>query len=1363
MNPNQNHHTKKGNPSGNHEKSASKGDGNARRPPPAAAVGGAKSSSTGVENQCSHGVRCKNAHCENQHPKEWVRPERCMYGQSCTILGKGKCPLLSANCDNYQNCPNPECDKNHDKRRKVSAPASAPAPESAPVSESVSVPVPFVIGGEDFPSLSDNVDTPPPPIQMGTGWANMVGGGGALTEKPDFSKRISAIVAIVPDTFGENVHLLEKRLKGCSTVKEFRDMLTMMHSAFTTFSTEAAPVLEMNDETEVFDLIIRLFKALFGEDCSFPKTLPQEVNDLLGVVIEISQNFSKVYDEVSPSLVDETLESSNCVSSTDLVGSVTQVHHAMRQLEFIIHKVNAINPLQSGVLLNMFQMLSSVSSSKISLTRWCLESLIESMLASANNLLKEVMTADEEKKLEEQKRLYQLLLNPKCELSGTAEHLIACLLALSFHTNNAAVYGNFVSSLSKKDRACLESNLNKYFECLVSQIFKSLSKKAEITNECFRDSNEEYLMGLLNSAFASLNNMIQHDSKQILMFLRKFSNEQSKHQFFPPAFVNFAYTTHVFNGNEGANPMVKLWAWYASVLKEFFKLEVSCENLEDGVRFFVFNDHVDERGDTRKENVDITGPVMHFLFEMVCLAEVFRQNRKDFPYGNISNRFSLAVLLNKAGRNMDPKFVCYSKSKDGTEQAACPYDPLFKRTIGCESNSDVVQCFFKRTLELKHAMLDESYMKQLVEIKRSFLPDPEKHDAFLRYAALFCAKDRADISTILRGMQILLSNDAEDSRNKENLCMLKSLLKEDYSCLHKAIFDTLCYFLKSGSENEANEVVRIFLEEIKEVVDMVLSSGITFEDITMLHALMRKFYMSYRRELYLHPCLIAIILALTQRYKVSFQDVYNMVRSAMKNNRWKAFMSFPEDSQSQIRKAVSDLQPQTSEFSFRFALDRSAKNQRDKIELSGSQSFWCMVNLVDVKSNESTEVLNKIQSLVDNVVSLILFNEVFEKQVKRQPSSIIDQLNNVITLRLMGPTFKHLMRLFGITDLKIKDISSEQPPASDILTAFSSGVGFQTMGNVTQSMFDCMLFDHRRKYPGFMNLHKQDRRSALELIRKTVTKEIVEKFLKFGLGLTVDLTDLPVINSFVLFDIVRKKMSLFDLPFFKKLLQVINDGLYANSFHSIQARRARFSANKLFLESQSGDAVGKMTFFDAIHEVPDDSVHEVPDDSDDRFQNPDEVIRALEELFSDGKNKYGFDIPSKLEDFDIGSKLQNFRPSIMACQKLIPLFPPPTEGKYTEFPKDNERIISCVLGNTANEECGGIGIFNELYPLSNEALVFQYANLISLGNEDLEVEVLSSEFYARFLYLLQALQYFSSIDVEEMVKEELAQREPSDK
>jgi hypothetical protein len=349
----------------------------------------------------------------------------------------------------------------------------------------------------------------------------------------------------------------------------------------------------------------------------------------------------------------------------------------------------------------------------------------------------------------------------------------------------------------------------------------------------------------------------------------------------------------------------------------------------------------------------------------------------------------------------------------------------------------------------------------------------------------------------------------------------------------------------------------------------------------------------------------------------------------------------------------------------------------------------------------------------------------------------------------MGPTFKHLMRLFGLTDLKIKDISSEQPLSSSILDAFSS-VGFQTMRNVAQSMFDLMFSEHKKEYPDFMQISKPDRRSAFDSIRNKVRTYLLDKFLRLGLGLTVDLSDLPVINSFVVFDIVKKSMSFFDLPFFKKLFQVINDGLYANSFHSMQARKARFSANKRFLESQSGEAVNPMTFFDAIHEVQD---KDEQDDSND-FKSIEEVKQAMIELFRGDK---------KFKEFDIISKLETFSPTIMACQRLTPLFPPPTEEKYIEFPKDHEGIISRVLGNTMSEDCGGIGLFNNLCTLSDEVRVNEYANLISLGQEDLDDNVFNSEFYARFLYLLEGLQYFSSIDVEEMVKEALAQREQSDK
>jgi hypothetical protein len=1372
MNSNPNRYQQKENPSsGNPKKSASTGAVSARRPPPAAVGGGANPSSTGDEKKkwvCHGSANCKDFHCKVvTHANGYTRPTECWFvqnGKHCFICNKDdrkasdkssrnvegsrECPLPSVNCDKFLTCADLECTKKHDPRLRV---------KSVPVPESESAPID--LGIKNFPSLSfGNVaETQPVPIYTGTNWASMVGGGSALTEKLFFSKQIVAIVATVPEIFGKDKADLALRLMACSTPQELLSILKGMYDAFTEFSNLATVELgkEESDENALMELVFDLLKKILGEDLKIPEDLPDDTIQCVAFVLEMGQNFSKVYDEVLPSitLVDESLKSSDCFSSTSLVQSAPQVLHAIRQMREIEAKVSGVDVLQACVLTNMIQALSSIASSNISSTTWCLESLIGSMLASANNLLKEVTNAEERKKLEEQKRLYELLLNPKCESSGTADHLMACLCALSFYTNNAELYGRFVSFLSDEEKTCLKKNLDKYFECLVSQIFKSLLAKGEITKEYFRDSNEEYLMNFLNSAFVSLNHVIQNDSTKILNFLQKFIKEQRNAPFFSPAFVNFMYSTHVFNGNEGANPMSKLWAWYASVLKDYFKLEISCENLV--VRFCVFDNRVDERGDTHKEKVDITDHVMRFLFEMVCFAEVCRRNGKEFPYGNISHKSSLAITLNKVGKMIDQSFTGYSRLKDNKEQAACPYDSSFKTTIRCESNSDVVQRFLEVTLRFQTERLDEKFKNELNDIRSSFIPQPENLAMFNSYAALFCIKERSEISTILKGMQILLSKDAKDAKNAENLGILKSLMKGDFFCLGETIFKTSIFFLKSESRDEADKVRTTFLQGIKEILDMVLSSGITFEDITIAHEIMRKFYMSNRHELYLHPCLIAIILALTQRYKVSFQDVYNMVRSAMKNMSWKAFSCFSEEDP--VRKAINDLQPQSSDFSFQFALERHPRTDKDKIVLSIAHSFWCTTTLVGVKSTESKEVLHRIQCLISSVITPILLSEVYSKNVEMRPSSIIDLLNNVITFRLMGPNFKHLMKLFGITDLNIKDISSEQPPSSSILDAFSSGVGFQTMGNVAQSMFDRILFDHKKDHPEYIKLSKAERRSALELIRNTVLKDLVEKFLRLGLGLTVDLTDLPVIDPFVVFNIVRTNMSLFDLPFFKKLLRVINDGLYANSFHSTQARKARACANKIFLESQSGDAVGAMTFSDAIHEAP-------KNNSDNFFRTIDEVIKALVELFSGDKKKSGFDIPSELNGFDIGSILDTFPPTIMACQSLIPLFPPPTKGNYTEFPEDYNELLISVLGITMSDGCGGIDYFNAMLSLSHDSLVFQYASLISLGNEDLSADVLKSEFYDRLLYLLQGLQYFSSINVEEMVKEALApQREQNDK
>jgi hypothetical protein len=264
--------------------------------------------------------------------------------------------------------------------------------------------------------------------------------------------------------------------------------------------------------------------------------------------------------------------------------------------------------------------------------------------------------------------------------------------------------------------------------------------------------------------------------------------------------------------------------------------------------------------------------------------------------------------------------------------------------------------------------------------------------------------------------------------------------------------------------------------------------------------------------------------------------------------------------------------------------------------------------------------------------------------------------------------------------------------------------------------------------------------------------------LKVALGITINLEEYPELNAKILFGAVSKSTNSFGESFFVDLIRCINNGLYANSFHSIQASKSRLHVGRRFLRSQSGESVSSMKFAEAIHVKCDNE-----DNSDNSFQHPDEVQQALVELFSvDKKKKSEFTIPSELRtylvenNFDIALKLREFPPSIMACSKLTPFFPPPTEEGYTEYPAQYLDIFKAVLGDAMNEEVGGIGLFDELYSLSPEALVSQYASLISLGQEDLEPEVLESDFYGRFLYLLEALQYFLSIDVEKMVNEALS-------
>jgi len=557
---------------------------------------------------------------------------------------------------------------------------------------------------------------------------------------------------------------------------------------------------------------------------------------------------------------------------------------------------------------------------------------------------------------------------------------------------------------------------------------------------------------------------------------------------------------------------------------------------------------------------------------------------------------------------------------------------------------------------------------------------------------------------------------------------LMSLLKEDFICLSDAVKQTSIFFLKYESDSDANSVSHNFVEGMHKLMDVIMSSGITLADITKAHSIMRKFYMARRSELYLHPCLVAIILALTRKYKVTFEDVYNMVCSAMKNEKWKTSFSFTQENP--MKKALVDLQPlRQGDFSFEKLL-------RTKPELlSKLETFWFDTCFVGIQSTESDENLKIIEKLVESVIAPLLLNEAYSKNVLKGSSSCIELMNTMLSFRLTGDTFTHFMALFGINVGDIKKDSSPPSEPTDFLNAFVTNV-FPIISNVAKSKFDCELYGHKKTYPEFNSLSKDDRSTVNHRIRDHIKTQLVSDLIQIGFGFDISLEENICPN--ILFNKVKSKTDALKKDFFYSLLKCINDGLYGNTFSSFKARKLRIVNNVRFKQSHDGEKCGNLTFGELVPE-------EEYEEDDAEFQTPNEIFDAIQELLCkiNGANYEKFQ-----------NLIKQYPPEIMACRELIPLFHLQSEEEPFKFPEMHLSIFQTYLGELINEEMGGIDTFKDLVKSSDEKIVEEYADVIGFGEES-KYDGISGESYGRFLYLLSGLQYFLSIEVKDVVSQNL--------
>lgn len=1272
---------------------------------------------------CSGQVGCNNYHCPllingEPHRKGYKPPTSCWLidnGKYCKICSKAAGGARSAasgsipeiricrSIQTGQKCIIAGCRFKHPEQTS----------DSPPVEPTKSL-------EDEFPSLGKDVS----PIEQptGNGWATAVGGSAAAKPEFDSTNTIASVLdCFSDDVFGLQKQVLKERLKACKTARELIDLLKSIKFAFDEFVSVANNPDAILDDTLLVALFDPFMMAVFVSE-DFPM-LPDDAIESIFVISTACEKFIPIFNSITTtfSVVEEPLDDEfEGFMDDKLITDVTSISYAIRRLEFIAGEISKIDILLVGSVNTMITMLSSIAGSNISATKWCSPALLKGVLMSATNLLKQVKDQQLEKDKKEQERLRNLFMNPTQKILDPHANFCAYLYAISFQFGNEQICVDFRDRLDENNQSLFDKNLGKFFKCLVEQIYKHLVQKPELTKKAFDEKDPDFLSGILTAAFESMNIELSQDSDGILKFLTEFKLE--KDNILSHHFLEFLYRNNTFPGNEGNQAMSKLLNWYMTTIKEYLKLEIVV--LDNFTTVVLVRDSVpDEKGELKVIKIDVSGIVMEFLFKLICYAEVCRQNKLTFPFGNISNENSLAKKFNIIGKEVVQSFQIYRKSsKDTDVQYPNPYDPAFKEKAKLKSNEDVVKYFLDKLLtKLREEELDESFRSELTKIEASFSPPNGDLVAFNKILALFACKENASFAVILKGIQILL--------RKSDFHFLLALLKEDFPAAREISEKTIEKFLVSDSKSEVKSLSEKFISGMSSLMEIILSSGITLSDITEVNRTMRKIYMSNRRELYLHPCLIAIILALTRTYKITFQDVYNMVCVVLKDPKWVNSSMFSKDSP--MNKAISDIQPiRLKDFDFCLSISKS--------DLSSRETFLFNSMFKDVKSGVTADDIKIIKGLLESTIPMILFNEIYTKVFLSGGSSLIDLLNTMLSFRLTGDTFLEFMSLFGINLGEISKTSENHTPPSNpknFVQAFAMS-GLSAISTVAASNYRQLLFEHKTENPTLLNsISTYEWLVVKRKLRLFVENGIINIVIKDAFGFnSISLDEGYRMKPFDLLSILNQETNVFkiDPTFIKCLLDAINSGFSLNTSASFNARNERFADGVQFRQSCEGGVICKLTFAGQIEEK-----------KSDKFQNPNEVYAAIQELF---KN-------NKLDFVQFQKSCLSLPPTIMCSRELIPLFPQ-SEEPPTDFPIYHEDTFTMFLGKLVNPEMGGIDAFNDFTRMENDVGPIEYASLIGFGPEDGVFP--SNAIYESFLYLLNALQFFLRQDVAATVQSELA-------
>ena len=1017
------------------QKQSSTGDQNAGLSSSAAAGGVAKASNR-AQKICDKGVDCPGFHCRKAHPKDRKKPEKCNFGKKCFLCNP---ELKRRNCSNYQGCPVPDCELNHDPKRQLPTvpQVSSQAPPVQGDDDSSQVP-PIQCDSqsvENFPSLGVSV------VQMNpTGvWAT----------KPAVSLNLSEFIDGILNCLDENVFgslkpVLQKQLVRCETL----DDLLLMGDLVNNFLGKICSLLQDDNpggldslESQFINLLPVVMTEL-GCEGHMP-SFPEEIDDVFDKI----RYFASAFDALTLFLETQRTPLPKAQSlpvpvhpATKLGSSSVSMVERFRVAASTISEMMKQLPFDKQADFNkclLMLALDDITSAS--------PELVETMVSFAKNAYSKIMNQIRIEEEAKKQALRASLFDPesfKVETSITESRLLAMayMFAISFMVgSNMKTFSDIVDK-SPESAALIHKDLKGFFDHLVRAIYRKLIRSdSEVTafQEAVLNPSGSEVPETITDVFATATSWFCLSQKSsegsVIEALKIFSSWNDRSQLLTPAFLKFLYS---YVGTRGQTQMVqfsKLVDNYFVVIMKYFGIHMVASEKGFGYDFIL---SYKNEGNTHEINVSAL--VCHYVFQLLCMSKVFMDTGKQscVRFGNCGIDGSISHLFDSVGQDLIDGFGGYQPFKAPTKMSK-PHPEFIPNVFNpslisrvsnihksehtdpsVDNRVKVLMHFLKESID-KHIRscyekkTEQKYFQlKMKEVESMFLPpcvDTESMERFLLVIST-CKSD--PMKKLLKMGTELLTDDSL----KKDICRGFNFLEpQNVGEFERFLLKTILDYSSNINDNaKLDECVGNAVRDFSEILQFIASSGVTLAEVLHACDMFKELY-NYNKSLrntkmvFFNFFITAFMVAASKKWNLTFQTMYTSLVTCLSETTYIK----PTEEFKTIKGGVDMLR--LTGFTFERCL------RKKHCELFCKEAFIR-------GSVENPTNLENFRRLVQIGVPIIMISDLMFKQDPTSlpdgmSISISDCLDRVTMLLLTTTNRDELFSLFGFMKPTVIEVS----------------------------------------------------------------------------------------------------------------------------------------------------------------------------------------------------------------------------------------------------------------------------------------------------------------------------------------------------